>query len=489
MSRLLCTWTSALFILGVILFVAGGCQKSVAPPPIVALKNLPVDALQLRVILDEQRKTAADIKNPEQRGSLAMALEANGLPALASEEYHAASILDTNEPLWPYREASTRLDRGETDRAIEELAAVTEKFPAFAPAWHRLATARIDIGDDVGAEDAIKRLMELVPDSIRARTTAAEILVATGDAPAALMILKKVTQEDRQYEWAYRLLGRAYLRVGQSGPVVESLLQKTMGAERKHEEDAREHKLLSFQTGRMFELKLCTSLLEQNRADVALPRLQKALRDFPDDLQLRLLVAQAHQGVGNKTAALKEIRRILGTNPKFISAYLLKTNFEIQNGDRLAASVGAYNNDVRSHYRIAAAAATEAISHAPDNWRAQFARGRAEAKLSNDAVARIHLKKARELEPDSSEICMHLFEVCRRLNDRALALATIETAMELDPENLTGWVKLGMFHVTGENLAEAQKALLRAARINPAHPAVQLLRGRIANLQSNKKDN
>ena len=114
----------------------------------------------------------------------------------------------------------------------------------------------------------------------------------------------------------------------------------------------------------------------------------------------------------------------------------------------------------------------------------QFARGRAESKLRNDAVARIHLKKARELDPNSSEICMWLFEVCWRLNDRTLALTTIEAANQLDPGNVIGWVNLGMFHVTGGNLAEAQEALQRAARINPVHPAVQSLRGRIASLQS-----
>ena len=475
-----------LLLLSVFLLLTAGCQKSVTPPPVVALNNLPVDVLQLRVISEERRKTAAAIDNPEQRGSLAMALEANGLPALATQEYHAAAILSPNDPLWPYREASARLNSGETDRAIKDLVSVTEKYPGFAPAWHRLATAKLDIGDDVGAENAIEQLQRLVPNSIRARTTAAEISLITGDAKAALNILERVTQEDRQYEWAYMLLGQTYLRLGQSGPVVESLLQKTLEAERKYQEDPREQKLSIFRAGREYEIKLCKKLLKQQRADVALPRLQRAIRDLRNDLQLRLLLAQAQQGAGNEIASMKEIQGILRIDEKYIPAYLIKTNVEIQKGDNLASTGEASSAEIRSHYSAAAATATTALRHAPNDWRMQFARGRAESKLRNDAVARIHLKKALQLEPNSHDICMWLFEVCWRLNDRALAMTTIETALGLDPDNLITWVNLGMFHVSGNNLAEAQKALLRAAEINPVHPAVQSLRGRIASLQSKK---
>ncbi len=479
-------------LLLVLPLVMGGCTPSAPPPAVVALNNLPVDSLQLRMISEQRRKTSTDISDPELRGSLAMALEANGLGLLAIEEYRAAAMLGENDPLWQYREASVRLEQGETKPALDQLVSITKRFPDFAPAWHKLAATRLDLGDDTGAEDALEQLQKLVPQSIRVRTTAAEIALTTGDAPGALEILEKVTSEDRQYEWAYMLLGQTYLRLGETGPIIENLLKQTVGSERKYEEDARERQLRTFRAGREFEKEVCRTLIQQNRSDVAAARLIRAIVDFPGDMSLRLLLAQAHQANENEAATLKVINDMVRLDPSFLPAYLLKVDYEIQRGDRLAASGDATSKDVRTHYSVASGTALIAMRHAPNDWRVHFARGRAETKLNNDRSALTHLKKARELEPESVEICLWLFEVSWRAKDQSLAMNSILAATELDATNIFAWANLGMLHSIDENLEQAQAALQRVKQLDPAHPAVQSLQGRVdtlrIKLQTSKQD-
>ncbi len=470
-------------LLGLPLFV-GGCTPPAPPPAVVALNNLPVDSLQLRMISEQRRKTSTDISDPELRGSLAMALEANGLGLLAIEEYRAAAILAGNDPLWEYREASVRLDQGETKPALDQLVSITERFPNFAPAWHKLAATRLDLGDDSGAEDALAQLQKQVPESIRVRTTAAEILLITGDAPGALKILEKVTSEDRQYEWAYMLLGQTYLRLGQTGQIIENLLKQTVDSERKYEEDPRERQLRTFRAGREFEKQVCRTLIQQNRGDVAAARLIRAIADYPGDMSLRLLLAQAHQANENEAATLKVINEMVRIDSSFVPAYLLKADFEIQRGDRLAETGAANNKDVRSHYSVASGSALIAMRYAPDDWRVHFARGRAETKLNNDSSALTHLKKARELEPESVEICLWLFEVSWRAKDKSLAMDSILAAIEIDTTNIFAWANLGMLHSIEGNLEQAQAALNRVKELDPVHPAVQSLQGRVDTLRN-----
>ncbi len=473
---------------GFLLLTVISCQKVVTIPPLVTLQNLAVDQLQDQVLTDQRRITATDIGDPQKRGSMAMALEANGLHRLAISEYQAAQRLDPADALWPYRAAIARLAIGETERAIEDLNKVTDRFPDFSPAWHRLAMARLEIADDTGAEHAIGQLLDLVPESIRGRAGYAEILLNTGDAPGALEILKTVTQQDRRNEWAFRLLGQTYLRLGQSGTVVEGMLRNTLDAERLYQQDPREDQLTRFRTGRDHENKFCAKLIRQSRFDIARERLLRTLQTHPEDVQFRSLLAQAHQGEGNTSAALKELDTIIRHDAELIGAYILKVNFSIQEGDRLARSGKSSTDEILSHYQRAAASGTAAITQAPDNWQAHFARARAEIKLSNDAAARLHLAKARQLEPNSSEVCLVLFDVCLRLADRDLAATTIQAVTEMDPGNLDAWVKLGLFHVSEGNLEQAHKALQKSAQINPIHPAVQTLRSRVSSLQSKNKD-
>ena len=466
------------------IFAIASCVEAPPPPPVVQLKNLPVDTLQLRVISKQRKEVTADISDPTGRGYLAMALEANGLGDLAVQEYQAANILDGTDPLWRYREACVRIDQGSTPQGIDLLVGIAREFPSFVPAWHRLAGARLQLHQDEQAQQDLEKLLSLVPTSIRARTTKAQFLLDSGDALAALKELEQVTQQDRNYEWAYRLLGRTYLKLGETGPTVENFLKQTLGSSPKYEEDPREKKLQEFRAGRDFEKRLCRELIRQSRGAVAATRLRQAIRDFPGDLSLRLILAQAYQSSDDDQAAMKEIAEIIKMDSKHVPAYLMKIDMKIQRGDQMSAAGTSSQQDIRAQYGVAAMTARAALTHAPGDWRVQFARGRAETKLGNDSVALTHLKKARELEQSSAEVCMWLFEVAWRTGAQDVARSSIEAASQLNPGNIFAWVNLGMLHARNQELESARNALERARAIDPNHAAVQALQQRINTAQS-----
>ncbi len=124
--------------------------------------------------------------------------------------------------------ASTSLDRarvgrqfaltlvfwGEYRAAQRELAAVVRLRPDDAPSWHDLGIVRHRLGDEAGAEQALRRAVTLRPGEPRSRIALAALLARARRWPAALveyralLRLRLPARVRAKVAWAIRAIER-----------------------------------------------------------------------------------------------------------------------------------------------------------------------------------------------------------------------------------------------------------------------------------------
>jgi tetratricopeptide (TPR) repeat protein len=94
----------------------------------------------------------------------------------AAEKYAALMPLEPGVPDWEYNYGLAMLNLNRPDEALEHFQKTTEFPNAPAEAWSQIARLLLDRGEIAKAEAAVRRALEVNPDSVHARRTAESIL-------------------------------------------------------------------------------------------------------------------------------------------------------------------------------------------------------------------------------------------------------------------------------------------------------------------------
>jgi tetratricopeptide (TPR) repeat protein len=176
--------------------------------------------------------------------------------------------------------------------------------------------------------------------------------------------------------------------------------------------------------------------LAEGDADAAVKLYLEAAEAAPVDPRYptkagRILLAQ-----GKSDEGVAQLSRALELDPGYLPAFAELAAMHLVKGDHKAAE---------RLYR-------DAADYAPTDADAQSSHGRMLAITGDFAGAEIRYAKAVELMPSSAAYRLELARVLQRLTRHAEALAQLDEARKLDPDNADIWMSLGdSYRDTGKN--------------------------------------
>lgn len=198
---------------------------------------------------------------------------------------------------------------------------------------------------------------------------------------------------------------------------------------------------------------LALSAMFQKRHAEALAPIEKAISLAAGDAQYAFVRALCLAGAGRVEEALAAYRRTLELRPAFFEAWanlgsLLETNGRFAEAeeayvraDRLKPGIAAVLNGLgmcllaRGESAKAAEAFGRAVAADPKFATAQNNLGNTLGKLKQVDAAIVHLQEAVRLRPDYAVAWVNLGEQCYVAGRDAEAVAAIDRALALDPEN------------------------------------------------------
>lgn len=202
------------------------------------------------------------------------------------------------------------------------------------------AQAMLAKDDTKGAVIQLKTVLQQNPDSAEARYLLGKTLLASGDAVAALVELRKARMRDYDENKVVPELARAMLFGGEADKVLPQfasvvLTEPLAAAELK--------------------TTLASALASNRQFDKARQTIDDALRLAPGHVPALVLLAQIEGSTGEVESALKTLDTVLAADPGQAAAGVLKGNILLQAKQDGAGATAAYKQVLAAHPNTVAA--------------------------------------------------------------------------------------------------------------------------------------
>lgn len=437
-----------------------------APDPVSPHDRAALEPAVERRVAEVLQRARAAPGRAASHAELGLVYEANELWHEAAESWARAARLAPDEPLWAYHQVTCRRQAGDSQTAVEGLREVCERFPAFAPAQHRLGEWLLERGQPAEAEAYFLRAQLLAPDSPGPWTGLADVALQRGRPAEALRAAERALELAPDYRAAHYLAGQALRGLGRREEA-ERELRRGQGARRLFLPDGLEARLEGHRVSLAGTLERAADLVEEGRPGEAVGLLERALGDHPGDARLVVNLAAAHRELGDAERALE-----------------LLTALPPDAGQELATAVNlaqacADLGDLAS----ALGHAERAVALDGNDARAHAVRGRVLTTLERWGEAHDSLARAAELDAADGQTLVALAEVSLRLDRPREAREHYRRAVELLPDFLPAHGSLALVCLRLGDVEGAESALAGARRIAPDHPWVAELEQRVAGVR------
>ncbi|MCC7407316.1 MAG: tetratricopeptide repeat protein [Phycisphaeraceae bacterium] len=209
------------------------------------------------------------------------------------------------------------------------------------------------------------------------------------------------------------------------------------------------------------QINLASELLDQRRIEEALPRLQTGLALRPNDPKAQNLLANARWRLGQREQAVMLLQGIIDRRQDNPQTHALLAIMLTELGRP---------QEALPHARFAA-------EFAPDDADVQRSLGLVYLALNQPGPARDALARAARLDPDDfrnhDQLALALLRL-RQLDGPDGAIAALEHARTLNPDDVDVHRYLGVAQVTVGRLDEGIASLTRAAELAPRSPTIRL---------------
>ncbi len=201
-------------------------------------------------------------------------------------------------------------------------------------------------------------------------------------------------------------------------------------------------------------LLLGSVLMEDGDRTESLSQLNEAVRLRPKSAEGHNALGEAHNTFGDTKSAQTEFERAVALNPAFAQGHVNLAAALLQLGE---ADAAAKHLD----------RAIVLLGSKPDAAYPHYLRAKIYAESRDAANAATHLDRAVALRPDFAEAWSDLGEARKNLSDDDSALRAYSRAVELNPDDAVAQTRLGAKLLEVDKGHEAVAHLQRAARLDP----------------------
>ncbi|MEM7243974.1 MAG: tetratricopeptide repeat protein [Acidobacteriota bacterium] len=282
------------------------------PEPVLPAAPGSLDAALVTLVDEHVEKVRAEPSSVEARGTLCLVYEANHLWAEGARCFEQVAGLAPGEPLWALHHALCLRENGDLGRAVEIIRPLGNAHPGQAEIQDRVGQLLLEIGDHDGAATAYQREVTAAPNIPLGHAGLGDARLRAGAVDDAIRHLERAVELDPRYAAPRLALGLAYRAAGRMDDA-ERELALAQGARRANLRDSLSQRLDGYIRSSQLRQQKGRELLTAGRLDEAEALLSTLIRDEPDRLDARLLLADVHlrQGRGDDAVALLTEARAL----------------------------------------------------------------------------------------------------------------------------------------------------------------------------------
>ncbi len=312
-----------------------------------------------------------------------------------------------------------------------------EENPRNAQTAYNLGLALEAMNDTKGAEDAIRKAIDIDPKLALTRAELGRLELAGGDLESAQKWLESALDLEPELTEARGNLAMVYARNGDLVSA-EKLLRQAIEDDPKYMEG---------------HLNLGLILAQQKRDSDAEQELDKAIALTPQDPATLSTVGKAEIQMGRLSEGIGLLQKVVGLAPDLAAAHL----------DLALALADSYD------LPAALAQTSEAVRLVPQSGVAHFYHGRILYDLGRTTDAQSEFEDASRLAPQMPEPRYFLALIDKQAGKYPLAADLLEETVKLQPNNVTAWYMLGECLEQESKTAEELAAWRKAIAIDPKY--------------------
>lgn len=394
--------------------------------------------------------------------TLGLVYAANGCWSEALASFQTASRLGSGDELPDYYAAIATQKLGDPDTTVTMLKALTQTYPSFAPAHHRLADLLLEGGRRDQAARAFERAVALAPNEAAGYVGLADVRIRERDHAHALELLRKAIELDPSNRSAHYLLGLAYRGLGRTAEA-EVELKRGANADRRTMRDAWSSALSTHNKSASHQVRAAQALLQASRPADAAKVLEETLAWHPDNTEILNNLAIAKLGLKQTQEALDLLYRAERVDPGKAATPTNLAACMLQLG-RLDQAL-AY--------------ADRAVELAPTIAQVHITRAKVLVGLRRHAEAIDALEEAVRLDAKDAIVLTDLATLCVALNRLDEALSHMQKVIALNSSSVAAHLRLGDVCIRLGAWEQAEAALVQAQRLSPGDPRVAAMEDRL----------
>jgi tetratricopeptide (TPR) repeat protein len=331
--------------------------------------------------------------------------------------------------------ANHLLQSGQATEAAQIYRHMLEEDPGSAPTAYNLALALEATHDTNGAEDALRKAIEIDPKQASFRAELGRLELEAGKLDSAQKSLQSALDLEPGLVEARGNLAMVFARKGDLISS-EKLLRQALEDDPKYREG---------------HLDLALLLAHQNRKPDAEKELDKAIALAPQDPATLSTAGKTKMQIGDVTDGLALLRKVVDLAPDLAAAHL----------DLALALAESY--DLSS----ALEQTSEAVRLAPQSGVAHFYRGRILFDLGRTSDAQPEFETACRLDPQLPGPRYFLALIDSHEGKFAVAASLLQETVRLQPGNVMAWYMLGQCYQQQSDTTKALAAWRQALAVDP----------------------
>jgi tetratricopeptide (TPR) repeat protein len=385
--------------------------------------------------------------------------------------YAQAVALDTSHVKSWYMLALVQYRQGDLEAALSSMHRVIEIDRTYSPAWWRTGFWNLEMGHLEDARFAFDVSRKLDPNSLAAAVGLARLHLQELNPTAAIDVLQPFVDamptHHQHFGYLNHLLNSAYRRLGQQEPAAEALARARSNVTEPMWDDPWEAEQANFLADINARTMHAEWLASEGRFNESIALANELLREEPNSISLRLLIAGCHREQQRFDLSRAAIADAASRSPEWTSVHVQAAM------TALAESESANGADAPALRQEALGHITKALQINPVLPMANGVHGNVLVALDRIEEASKAYMIAAQHDREPTHWLMRAAGSFSQVKQWDKATQVLQRVTAAAPTYGEAWLQLGIAQSHLGDKESAERSLLKARQFRPSDERVE----------------